>query len=291
MKDLKRLPYTRQQKILEQLNSLEQHECLKIDDLARDFNVSNMTIYRDIEQLEKSGDALRVHGGVRPAERERPEAEELSVLSSPGILPAYRDSTIEERFHREIESKRAIAQVASGYVNDGDVIAIDPSTTTLCMCSCLMEKKITVVTTSINVVLQFASSKSVSVILCGGTIRKSALSVVGPLVPEVISRIRISKCFLSSHAFAYEQGLTDMTMEECEAKRCLMQGCKEVFVLLDHTKINQYAPFVVCTPRDINMIITDSKTTENREKQAILKKCADDGVKLVYAAEYRASSA
>lgn len=285
MKDMKRLPYARQQKILEQLNSLEQHECLKIEELARDFNVSNMTIYRDIEQLEKSGDAQRVHGGVRPAGREFPEAEETSALSSPGILPAYRDSTIEERFRREIESKRAIAQAAAGYVHDGDVIAIDPSTTTLCMCSCLMEKRITVVTTSINVVLQFASSKTVSVILCGGTIRKSALSVVGPLVPEVLNRVRISKCFVSSHAFAYEQGLTDMTMEECEAKRHLMRGCREVYVLLDHTKINQYAPFVVCTPLDINMIITDSKASQDREKRAILRKCADDGVSIVYAAQ------
>ena len=224
MRDMKRLPYTRQQKILEQLKRLEEHECLKIDDLARDFNVSNMTIYRDIEQLEKSGEALRVHGGVRPAGKGLPEAEEISVQSSPGILPAYRDSTIEERFRKEIEFKRAIAEVAAGYVQEGDVIAIDPSTTTLCMCSCLMDRKITVVTTSINVALQFASSKTVSVILCGGTIRKSALSVVGPLVQDAMDRVRVSKCFLSSHAFAYEQGLTDMTMEECEAKRQLMRN-------------------------------------------------------------------
>ena len=288
MKDLKRLPYTRQQKILEQLNRLEQHECLKIDDLARDFHVSNMTIYRDIEQLEKSGDALRVHGGVRPAEKDLPvfpEEKGPSSPGSPGILPAYRDSTIEERFRREIESKNAIAEIAAGYVQDGDVIAIDPSTTTLCMCSCLMDRDITVVTTSINVVLQFASSKTVSVILCGGSIRKSALSVVGPLVEDVVNRVRISKCFVSSHAFAYEQGLTDMTMEECEAKRQLMRRCKEVYVLLDHTKINQYAPFVVCTPGDINVLITDSKAGQNPEKRAILQKCADDGVKVVYAAE------
>ena len=283
MRDMKRLPYTRQQKILEQLKRLEEHECLKIDDLARDFNVSNMTIYRDIEQLEKSGEALRVHGGVRPAGKGLPEAEEISVQSSPGILPAYRDSTIEERFRKEIEFKRAIAEVAAGYVQEGDVIAIDPSTTTLCMCSCLMDRKITVVTTSINVALQFASSKTVSVILCGGTIRKSALSVVGPLVQDAMDRVRVSKCFLSSHAFAYEQGLTDMTMEECEAKRQLMRGCREVYVLLDHTKINQCAPFVVCMPREIHTIITDSRAGESPEKQEILRRCADDGVRLVYA--------
>ncbi len=283
MKDMKRLPYTRQQKILEQLNSLDQYECLKIDDLARDFNVSNMTIYRDIEQLEKSGDALRVHGGVRPADRDLAESGESSSQGGPAILPAYHDSTIEERFSREIESKRAIAETAAGYVKDGDVIAIDPSTTTLCMCACLMDRKITVVTTSINVVLQFASSKTVSVILCGGTIRKSALSVVGPLVSETTSRIRVSKCFVSAAAFAYEQGLTDMTMEECEAKRQLMHGCREVYALLDHTKINQYAPFVVCSVRDINTIITDSRTGDSPEKSAILRRCADDGVSLVYA--------
>lgn len=240
MKEIKELPYTRQQKILQQLNK---NDCVKIEQLARDFNVSNMTIYRDILQLEKSGDALRVYGGVKAVNKAAADRNEegMSQSTIPTVLRPYCDSTIEERFHHEIEAKRAIARVAAGYVKDGDVIAIDPSTTTLHMCSYLLNRKITVVTTSMSVALQLASSKFIDIILCGGTVRKSALSVVGALLPGVLKQIRINKCFLSSHGFTFEHGLTDMTMEECDAKKQLLSRSNEVYVLIDHTKVNQYS--------------------------------------------------
>ena len=66
MKEMKELPYTRQKRILERLNK---NDCMTINELAKDFNVSQMTIYRDILQLEKSGDALRVYGGVKAVDK------------------------------------------------------------------------------------------------------------------------------------------------------------------------------------------------------------------------------
>lgn len=284
MKEIKELPYTRQQKILQQLNK---NDCVKIEQLARDFNVSNMTIYRDILQLEKSGDALRVYGGVKAVNKAASDRNEegMSQSTIPTVLRPYCDSTIEERFHHEIEAKRAIARVAAGYVKDGDVIAIDPSTTTLHMCSYLLNRKITVVTTSMSVALQLASSKFIDIILCGGTVRKSALSVVGALLPGVLKQIRINKCFLSSHGFTFEHGLTDMTMEECDAKKQLLSRSNEVYVLIDHTKVNQYSSFVVCDVVDMTRIITDSATQKIRKKKEIMQQCVEAGCKVTYAKE------
>ena len=177
MKEMKELPYTRQKRILERLNK---NDCMTINELAKDFNVSQMTIYRDILQLEKSGDALRVYGGVKAVDKKEQGGEEEALKTS-SILRPYCDVTIEERFNKQIDEKRAIARVAASYVKDGDVIAIDPSTTTLHMCSYLQNRKIIVVTTSISVALQFASSKSVDVILCGGMLRKRSLAIVGKM--------------------------------------------------------------------------------------------------------------
>lgn len=284
MKEMKELPYTRQKKIVEQLNK---NDCVKIEQLAKDFNVSNMTIYRDILQLEKSGDAIRVYGGVKAVNKMSKNPEEESSVQStiPSVLKPYCDSTIEERFHRAIEAKRAIARVAASYVKDGDVIAIDPSTTTLHMCPYLLNKKITVVTTSMSVVLQFASSNHVDVIMCGGRVRKSALSIVGSLLPSVLKQIRINKCFLSSHGFTFEHGLTDMTMEESDGKKQIINRSNEVYVLIDHTKINQYAPFVVCEVDEIKKIITDSGTQKIKEKKEIMQQCVKAGCKVTYAKE------
>lgn len=285
MKEIKELPYTRQQKILEQLN---RNDCVKIEQLAKDFNVSNMTIYRDILQLEKSGDALRVYGGVKAVNKATAGAEEEGVAQNtiPSVLKPYCDSTIEERFHRQIAEKRAIARVAASYVKDGDVIAIDPSTTTLHMCSYLLNRKITVVTTSMSVALQLTSSKFIDVILCGGMVRKSALSIVGSLLPSVLKQIRINKCFLSSHGFTFEHGLTDMTMEECDAKKQLLDRSNEIYVLIDHTKVNQYSSFVVCDVEDMTRIITDSSTQKIKKKKEIMQQCIEAGCKVTYAREH-----
>ena len=284
MKEMKELPYTRQQKILEQLNK---SDCVKIEQLAKDFNVSNMTIYRDILQLEKSGDALRVYGGVKAVNKTAQNGSDESSAQStiPSVLKPYCDSTIEERFHREIEAKRAIAKVAASYVKDGDVIAIDPSTTTLQMCPYLLNKKITVVTTSMSVALQFASSNHVDIIMCGGRVRKSALSIVGALLPNILKRIRINKCFLSSHGFTFEHGLTDMTMEESDGKKQIIDSSNEVYVLIDHTKINQYAPFVVCEVEEVGRIITDYETQKIKKKKEIMQQCAKIGCKVTYTRE------
>lgn len=285
MKEIKELPYTRQQKILEQLN---RNDCVKIEQLAKDFNVSNMTIYRDILQLEKSGDALRVYGGVKAVNKATAGADEEGVAQNtiPSVLKPYCDSTIEERFHRQIAEKRAIARVAASYVKDGDVIAIDPSTTTLHMCSYLLNRKITVVTTSMSVALQLTSSKFIDVILCGGMVRKSALSIVGSLLPSVLKQIRINKCFLSSHGFTFEHGLTDMTMEECDAKKQLLDRSNEIYVLIDHTKVNQYSSFVVCDVEDMTRIITDSSTQKIKKKKEIMQQCIEAGCKVTYAREH-----
>lgn len=284
---MKELPYARQQKIIEQLNKLDRDGCLRTEQLAKDFNVSSMTIYRDIVQLEKQGAARRIYGGIQAVRNDRPGMEQDYETgkknSNPAQLPPYADSTIEERFTRQKAEKQAIARAAAEYIHDGDVIAIDPSTTTLHLCSFITEKRLTVVTTSMSVVLQFASSQTVDVILCGGLIRKSALSTVGSLLSGTLDRLSVNKCFISSHAFSYKQGLTDMTLEECEAKRRIIDVSDEINVLVDHTKINRYAPFVVCRPKQISRVITDRTAKENRANMDILERCRSDGCELIFA--------
>ena len=287
MKEMKELPYTRQKRILERLNK---NDCMTINELAKDFNVSQMTIYRDILQLEKSGDALRVYGGVKAVDKKEQGGEEEALKTS-SILRPYCDVTIEERFNKQIDEKRAIARVAASYVKDGDVIAIDPSTTTLHMCSYLQNRKIIVVTTSISVALQFASSKSVDVILCGGMLRKRSLAIVGTFLPDVLEHLSINKCFISSHGFTYEQGLTDVTMEESDAKQQLISRSSECFVLIDHTKIGKCGPFVVCNMGDIDSIITDAGAQRSKETKIIMDQCADTGCKVICAKQRGAAGA
>lgn len=280
---MKTLPYARKQEILEML---KENEFVDVDQLSKKFEVSYMTINRDLKELEESGAVSRVYGGVKAAENHTP----FSVGSPQKAKPVppgeeirpYFDLTIEERFNKCIQYKQAIAEKAAEFVEEGDVIAMDPSTTVLHMCTFLQNKNITVVTTSIMVALQFSNSKSVTVIIPGGILRKPSLSVIGSQLEDTLDRVVVNKCFLSSHAFSFENGLTDLTIEESDAKKKLISRSSKVYVLVDNTKINYNASFNVCKWREIDAVLTDSEDNLTAEQKNCLKKYKERGVDIIY---------
>lgn len=268
---MKKLPYVRRQEILE---ILKKQDCIDINQLSQQFDVSYMTIHRDIEYLKKSGEVSRIYGGVIKAD---------SDVEKPGeVLLIPVDLTIEERFKINTDSKNAIAKKAASFVKEGDVIGMDAGTTILHMCGYLNEMSITVVTNSISVALQFSSSPSVNVIMLGGLLRKASLTMVGPLVTEVERYFNLSKCFISSKALSFEQGLTDVTMEEPETKKSLIRRSNEVFVLADHTKVNEVSNFMVCGYESISHIITDSPEVMTDKQKECLEKFSKKGIEVIY---------
>ena len=280
---MKTLPYARKQEILEML---KENEFVDVDQLSKKFEVSYMTINRDLKELEESGAVSRVYGGVKAAEG---TAIPPSVNISQSKISAentdetpYFDLTIEERFKKSLKLKQAIAKKAAQLVADGDVIAMDPSTTVLHMCTFLQDKNITVVTTSLMVALQFSNSKSVQVVMPGGSVRKSSLSIVGPLMEDLLEDMVINKCFLSSHAISFENGLTDHTIEESDAKKKIARRSAKTFVLVDSTKVGENASFTVCKWPEITAIITDSKSGFDDKKREHLKKFEEKGVEIIY---------
>lgn len=269
------MPYVRKREILE---AIKKNDCVDIAELSKRFDVSQMTIHRDLRELEESGEVSRVYGGAKAVNRQDSEANPTSG----GAELLRVDIPIEERFKKSLEFKQAIAAKAAELVQDDDVIAMDPSTTTLHMCSYLKDKNICVVTPSLSVALQFSNTKNVQVILLGGSLRKSSLSVVGTQMNEILDRMVINKCFLSSHAFSFENGLTDYTLEESEVKRNLIASSNKVYVLVDHTKIGRDASYVACNYKNIDTVFTDSdKNMENWQLEC-LHKYEEAGVKVVY---------
>ena len=280
---MKTLPSARKQEILEML---KENEFVDVDQLSKKFEVSYMTINRDLKELEESGAVARVYGGVKAVEGTAlPVSVGVSQSDASAINTdeiSYFDLTIEERFKISLKYKQAIAKKAAALVNDGDVIAMDPSTTVLHMCTFLQDKNIIVVTTSLMVALQFSNSKSVQVIMPGGNIRKPSLSVVGPLMEDMLDGIIIDKCFLSSHAISFENGLTDLTVEESDAKKKLLKRAGKTFVLVDNTKVGHNASFTVCKWPEIAAIITDSKSGFSEGKKSHLERFAEKGVEIIY---------
>jgi DeoR/GlpR family transcriptional regulator of sugar metabolism len=260
---MKKLPYVRRQAILDHLKEVD---FVDINSLKNQFNVSYMTIHRDLDVLEMQGDVSRVYGGVKLQPNNKP----------------VRDLTIEERFKNNLENKLAIAKKAASFVEPGDVIGLDASTTALHMCNYLLDMDITVVTNNIHVALQFSNSQTVNILLYGGIVRKSALTLVGPMIYDFEKNFNITKSFISAKSLCLRRGLSDITMEESEVKKSLIRRSNEVFVLVDYSKLDSASVYTVCDIKSIGCLITDNKSLLGPNQLKMIEEIKKMGARVIF---------
>jgi DeoR/GlpR family transcriptional regulator of sugar metabolism len=142
---------------------------------------------------------------------------------------------------------------------------------------------ITVVTNNIHVALQFSNSQTVNILLYGGVVRKSALTLVGPMIYDFEKNFNITKSFISAKSICLRCGLSDMTVEESEVKKSLMRRSDEVFVLVDHSKIDSASVYTVCDIKSINCLITDSYHTLTQNQLEMIEGVKQLGTNVVFA--------
>lgn len=238
---------------------------VEIEKLSNKFNVSHMTIRRDLKVLEDEGILKRtIKGAISSADNNV-------------------DDTLRLRLSLNKTEKIAIAKYAATLIKDEDIIMIDASTTALELCNFIMDKNITVITNSLSVAIALSSSPRVNVIVLGGTLRTSSLSLIGTEVVESFERYNINKAFISAKALSLEDGLTDINMFEVETKKSAIKKSAEVVVLLDHTKINKTSLLKVCDIQQITHIITDGFEKFSSEDKELFKKLENSGINITIA--------
>ena len=263
---MKTLPHIRKQEIL---NTLRRRGSIDVQELARTFGVTYMTIHRDLQALEKEGLISRVYGGAVAA----PEKEKAKAARKEPVRPGYSPVREENRF---------IAKAAAAQVRDGDIIALDGSTCALQMCPLLHEKSITVVTNGLNIALQFADSDSVQVLLTGGLLRHRDLSLVSIRNPDLLEHINIGKCFFSATALSAQKRDMEQSYEESEAKRELLRRSEQLYLLADHSKLGGTAPYVDCACQQLYAVVTDRYAASTAEMTACLRGVLKVGVRVIY---------
>jgi len=268
---MKSLPYARKKEILEML---KRSDFIDINQLSQKFNVSYMTIHRDLKELEDEGMVSRIYGGA--------VVNDPARVPAIGEAPAWADLTLEERFRICRDEKRSMAAAAAELVEDGDMICLDASTSVLQMCSLLHERRITVVTNGLNIALQFSDTETVSVMVVGGLLRKSSLSLNGVRELDLLRHVNINKCFCSATALSFEKGATELSLEESEIKRELIRRSDRLFVLADHTKLGRAAPYVDCTWERITAVVTDRHDGAGEPEQKCLQDFEKNGVRVIY---------
>jgi DeoR family transcriptional regulator of aga operon len=223
------------------LELLETQDVVSVAELARVFDVSEVTVRSDLTILARQGLVARIRGGARALQRGQSEV------------------AFDVRLRVEEEAKRAIARAAAAMVGDGEAVALDSSTTAFYIALELREKReLVVVTNGLRIASALADAPGVSVIVPGGVLRFAAMSLVGDFASSVLRSTRIGSGFFGARGISLDRGLMDLNPEEVRIKREMAEACERVVGVFDHTKWRRTALFTFVPTQRIDAIVTDA---------------------------------
>ena len=228
----------RKSKIIESLNK---HGKVKVCDLSQRYEVSEVTIRRDLQELEEDKLIKRVHGGA--------------VLNDNTKF----EPTFSEKIDRFYDNKESVGKLAASLILDGDTIALDAGTTTLSTAKHIEAKNITVITNSVDIAYELAKKQDVEVIVTGGTLRWETRAMVGPVADNTLKSFRVDKAFIGTNAICVINGLSTPNIIEANTKREMIKIAKQTIVVCDHTKFNTVSFAKIVDLDSVDIIITDNQ--------------------------------
>ena len=222
------------------LQMLETRDSVHVTELAEILRVSEVTVRSDLSQLAREGLVARVRGGVRRLQRGDAELG------------------FDLRLRLEVERKQAIARAAAELVGDGEAVALDASTTAYYLALELRAKReLVVVTNGLLMAAALADAPGINVLVTGGMLRLSAMSLVGDLGADLLRATRINKGFLGARGLSLERGLMDLNPDEVRIKQEMADACEQVIGIVDGTKWHRSALLSFVPAEGVDAIVTD----------------------------------
>jgi DeoR/GlpR family transcriptional regulator of sugar metabolism len=213
---------------------------VSISKLAREFDVSEMTIRRDLAALEGKAHIQRTHGGAVLTERMMLEFD-------------YRDRRAK---HREV--KCAIAAAARKLVRPAQRLILDTGTTTLELAALLKDgENLTVITPSLAVASELQHAGGVEVILLGGVIRRGSPDLTGPVTEHCLELFAADIAFQGADGIGNDGSIYNSDLRLARVDKLMRRVAKRCCVLADHTKIGQTALARSGSLADVDTFITD----------------------------------
>ncbi len=245
---------------------LRERHAVRVSALAEEFGVSEVTVRRDLEELEQRGALERTHGGAILAQR----------LSA--------ETPYSEASTANTELKRAIGATAAALVRPGDTVFLNGGTTTLHVFRHLRASGARVVTNHVGMAME-ADEHGVELLLVGGDYRPQSNSCVGGFAIEALRRVFATRAFIGVEGLSLRTGLTTPAAPEAEVARVMIeQTTGDVVVVADHTKVGTIADFAVATLDRVTAVVTDAGLDDDYRAQL-----THAGIDVVVASELAAS--
>lgn len=213
--------------------------------LASEFGVSEMTVRRDLAELDAQGELVRTHGGAVSRDQQANDVRE-------DLEPFFDDRSAHHQ-----DAKRRIAATAEQLIQKGHAIALDIGTTTYELALCLADRSDIKVFTNNLRIAALLGAHATEIYVLGGRVRHNEMSLCGPVAVQQARKLWFDTAFIGISSLS-AAGIFDYSIEEAELKRIFMEQATHKVVLCDASKFGLVSLVQVAQLDEFDTLITDA---------------------------------
>ena len=235
------------------INEISKNGQVYVHQLSQHFNVSEVTIRNDLEQLQRKKILIRARGGA---------------VKFDGTMA--NEQMLSDKDQIRYEEKMRIGKKAAALIKENDTIILDSGTTTIEIARNLPDfSDLTVITNALNIINQLANKPGINLIMLGGYLRKTSLSLVGFLAEKNLQNFFVDKVFLGVDGFDTRHGAYTPNLEEAHLNQIMIQNAKEVILVTDSSKFFRRSLAFICDLKKINTVVTDEGISPEDKQRLI----------------------
>ncbi len=218
---------------------LKRKRSASIKELAEEIYISEASVRRDIEALEKEGIVRRVYGGVTMDIHR-------NTVTPLGIRDAKNGAI-----------KEIIAERAAALVHDGDTVLMDSSSTARRMIKYLYGKRDLKIITNNARIFEECEDSGIELFCTGGYYDAEEHAFIGAAAERYVASVNADIFFFSSSALSLDGEISDVSEVETALRRTMLSRARKKVFLCDSSKLGDRRTFVVCKKEDLTEIICD----------------------------------
>ena len=230
---------------IEILKYLHANQTASVKKLTKLLFVSEATIRRDLNELEKEGQINKVYGGA------------TIIFNSDKQIPLYA------RQQENNEAKRIICEQALRFIKDGQIIFIDGSSTSQILAKQLYKFKNLIVITNGLKITEILGESHIKTYCTGGLLIDNSYVFTGKDAENFIDNYNADVCFISCKGMDLNGKFSDTSESETELRKRFLKNSKKRVMLLTDNKINKTYLHTLCYSTDLDSILSNSKLPNN----------------------------
>lgn len=234
---------------------------LTIKELAEAFNVTTQTIRRDLKKLEDGGIINVSYGGAN--------------LNQSNLYKSNVEFNIRQSL--TVTEKVKIADLAQQFIQKGDSIFLDNSSTIYALTKKILDVNLNIITNAILVSYAFLTYTNINLIMIGGKVDITNKCTNDSVVTDTLDMYYFDKSFISCSALSLENGLMDSNINIGNTREQVIKKSDTVYLLVDHTKFDKTSLLKIADIDAVDYIITDKKPSKEW-----LEYCKSSSIKLIY---------